>query len=127
MEDYHFYLAKAEESLNEEDAEELNLLHYKLSKLGKKKEKFMKKESEIKNRVAVFCLNLIEKTGRDEEEIHRTAYIISQFIWYKFSDELDDVMHMAKILELPKKRDKEFFGLWDNMREKLEEYINSEN
>ena len=120
-------LYRAIEELSTKNKKELNFLQGELSKIEDKNENnvIIVKDKKLKNRVAKFCLKLVNETGNHKKLIQETSYIIvAGFIRYEFGDDLDKVTSIAADLELPKDHvSGNVFERFKNMKRFLEKYL----
>ncbi len=114
-----------EHNLNLRDNELSNFKEDELNELHNELEDLVERERKIKNKIAKFCLDLMNITSQEETEIHKAASIITQFIWYDFKDSLNEIIRIAKKLELDEADEAEFFGLWEEMKGLLLDYLSS--
>lgn len=78
-----------------------------------------------KKKLAEFLLKLAKKVLKgDDLRLQNTCYLIAGFMFYDFGDELDDVLGLAGVLELPRHHvDGNPEVLFDKLKNDLESYI----
>ncbi len=103
----------------------INEVHARLSKGDIKPgtSLILVRDQEEKNKTAQACLDLIEETPLEREEIIEKANILNRFTQYDFTDELNEVFDIANKITLSNKTEEEIFDYWDTLMDKLEDYV----
>ena len=117
--------------LSEKELDELENLRQELEGCGLKNAdpSIPIKDEELKKRVARLCSKLAARTREDKRHIRRSCYVISgAFAWHKYGDKLDDVIQIAKELELREKsKEVDVFELFRLMQDILDEYTEDDD
>lgn len=83
-------------------------------------------DESLKIRIAKACLKMMEEAPLDKEEVMERAFELSKFVEYEYDDALDSIFEKAAKLSPPEFNTDDFiFGLWNEMKEELEEYLDS--